>query len=118
MAHGERIQAYAGRHHRDKFERLEVRFRGVFCYVDAYVEPDSPSDGLLDVLSETRDEYVSRLRNTPLHLCRLRFFSDEEAWGIAHYTYGQEKYEDSFFGTGAWFGTPEEAFETCAMFLP
>ena len=69
------------------------------------------------VLGETRDEYVSRLRSTPLRLCRLRFFGDEEAWGLAHYTYSQEKYEDSFFATGAWFGTPEEAFETSAMFL-
>jgi hypothetical protein len=113
----QRIQRYAGQHHRDRFERLEVRFRGVFCYVDANVEPDSPSDDLLDVLGETRDEYVSRLRNTPLRLCRLRFFGDEEAWGMAYYTYSQEKYEDSFFATGAWFGTPEEAIETSAMFL-
>ena len=114
----QRIQAHVDEHHPRRFIRLGVRFRGVFCYVDAYVEPDSPTHDLLRILGETRAEYMARLRSTPLRLCRLRFFGDEEAWGLAYYTYSHERYEDSFFGTGGWYGTPEEGFETSVMFLP
>jgi hypothetical protein len=52
-----------------------------------------------------------------VHLCRLRYFSDEEAWSMAFYTYSNEKYEPSFFNNGTFRGTPEEAFETSAVYL-
>ena len=42
---------------------------------------------------ETRDEYMERLRNTPIHLCRLRYRGDEEHWGFAFFAYSSEKYE-------------------------
>lgn len=55
--------------------------------------------------------------DVPLHLCRLRYFRDEEAWSLAFYTYSHEKYEPCLFGNGSWHGTPEEAFEIGAMHL-
>lgn len=60
---------------------------------------------------------MERLRNTPLHLCRLRYFGDEEKWSMAFYTYSREKYEPCVFDTGSFHGTPEEAFETAAVYL-
>ena len=54
------------------------------------------------------------LFNTPTHLCRLRYFGDENKWGFAFYTYSNEKYELSVFPNGEFFGTPEEAFATSA----
>ncbi len=94
---------------------LDIRFRGQFCYVDAYTEPQPltpnwpPPDW-----SETREEYLTRLRNTPTHLCRLRFFGDEERWGFAFYTYSNERYELSIFPSGEFLGPPEEAFRVSA----
>ena len=65
-----RIQAYAAKRHAGKYTRLEIRFRGALCYIDAYVEPAKPTAALLQALGETRKEHLERLRTTPLHLCR------------------------------------------------
>lgn len=91
-----RIRAYAEAHYRGKWSRLDIRFRGALCYIDAYVEPQP---------------------HVPLHLCRLRYFRNEEAWSMAFYTYSHEKYEPCVFGNGTFHGTPEEAFEIGAIYL-
>ena len=36
---------------------------------------------------------------------------------MAFYTYSHERYEPSIFPNGTFQGTPEEAFETAAMYL-
>jgi len=54
------------------------------------------------------------MRNTPTHLCRLRYFGDMEKWGFAFYTYSNEKYELSVFMSGDFYGTIEDAFEISA----
>jgi hypothetical protein len=56
---------------------------------------------------------MERLRATPTHLCRLRYFGGER-WGFAFYTYSNERYELSVFPNGEFFGAPEEAFEVSA----
>jgi hypothetical protein len=111
----ERVQLYAARHHAGKFSRIDIRYRGPLCYIDAYTEPD-PSDVYVPE-GTTREERLERLRNTPIHLCRLRYFGNDNHWSFSFYTYSQEKYEPSFFLGGQDFGTPELAFETCAPFL-
>jgi hypothetical protein len=78
----QRIRAYAETHYRGKFgkfNRLDIRFRGVLCYIDAYIEPR---------------------QTVPLHLCRLRYFGNEKAWTMAFYTYSGKKYEPCVFGNG------------------
>jgi len=57
---------------------------------------------------------IERLRNTPTHPCRLRYFGDEEAWGFAFYTYSNDRYELSIFPSGDFYGSPEEAFHVSA----
>ena len=110
-----RIERYAAEHFAGRYTRLDVRFRGVFCYVNAYTEPEPlgpnwpPADWL-----ETREQYLERLRSTPTHLCRLRFFGDEERWGFAFYTYSNERYQLAAFPSGEFFGTPEDAFHVSA----
>ncbi|SRR6266550_3284395 len=86
----QRVRAYAEAHYGGKFNRLDIRFRGVLCYIDAYIEPR---------------------QTVPLHLCRLRYFGNEKAWTMAFYTYSGKKYEPCVFGNGTFHGTPEEAFE-------
>jgi hypothetical protein len=113
----QRIRMYAETHYAGKFTRLHIRFRGALCYIDAYTEPAAPSRGLLRALGETREQYLRRLRHVPGHLCRLRYFGDEESWSMAFYTYSNERYEPCTFGNGTFFGTPESAFEVGATYL-
>jgi len=104
-----RILAVAEVEFKGKYTRLDIRFKGQFCYIDAYTEPVL-SDGWPPAdWPETREEYEERLRSTPTHLCRLRYFGDDE-WGFAFYTYSHEKYELSMYDDGQFTGTPERAF--------
>jgi hypothetical protein len=111
-----RIVDYAAQNYPGKFIRIDVRFRGALCYIDAYTEPDLPR-GSVPPPGETRDQWIERLRNTPTHLCRIRYFGNENGWRFAWYSYAHEKYEPSFLITGNDHGTPEEAFETSAHFF-
>ena len=96
-------------------EEFAGRFRGQFCYIDAFTEPESPGPNWPPAdWPETREEYVERLRATPTHVYRLRYFGDEERWGFAFYTYSGERYELSVFPSGEFFGPPEEAFRVAA----
>lgn len=111
----QRIRRYAEQHFAGSYTRLEIRFRGQFCYIDAYTEPTPPEPNWPPAnWPETREEYLDRLRNTPTHLCRLRFFGNEERWGFAFYTDSHERYELSIFPSGEFYGPPEEAFRVSA----
>ncbi len=39
-----RIVSYAEAHYAGKYTRIDVRFNGYFCYIDAYTEPFVPED--------------------------------------------------------------------------
>lgn len=111
----QRIRRYAQEHFAGRYTRLDIRFRGQFCYIDAYIEPPPPPPNWPPPgWPETPEETAERLRNTPLHLCRLRYFGDQERWGFAFYTYSHERYELSMFPSGEFFGPPEEAFRVAA----
>ena len=96
---------------------MEVRFRGPFCYIDAYTEPEPPTKALLRSLGETKAQYYERLRNVPTHLCRLRYFAARDRWSVAFYTYSNGRYEPAIFPSGEWFGTPEEGLDLGAVYL-
>jgi hypothetical protein len=113
----QRILDHAEKHYSVRYNRIDVRFSGKFCYIDAYTEPYVPEDYDPALYRESREEHIERLRNTPTHLCRLRYFGDDDRWSMAFYTYSHEKYEPCFFNTGSWEGTPEEAFDTSAVYL-
>ena len=113
----DRILAYAEKYYAGEFNRIDVRFRGQFCYIDAYVEPYLPKKFDEKLFGETREEHIDRLRNTPIHLCRLRYSGLEDSWSMAFYTYSREKYEPCTFHNGSWTGSPEGAFEVAAVYL-
>lgn len=113
----QRIIAYAEKHYQGKYTRLDVRFRSQFCYIDAYIEPDVAPNWPPPDYPESREELIERLRNTPTHLCRLRYFGENKGWSFAFYAYSSEKYKLCMFANGTFFGTPEEAFEQSAMYL-
>ena len=111
-----RLRRYAEEHFAGRYTRLEIRFRGQFCYIDAYTEPEEPGPNWPPAdWPETRAEYLERLRTTPIHLCRLRYSGDEERWGFGFFAYSSEKYELSVFPSGEFFGPPEEAFQVSAQ---
>ncbi len=112
----QRIEKYAAENYAGKYTRLDIRFRGQFCYIDAYTEPYLSDGWPPEDWPETREEMMERLRNTPTHLCRLRYFGGDD-WGFAFYTYSHEKYELSVFPDGSFFGKPEDAFAASAMYL-
>jgi hypothetical protein len=111
----QRLRRAAEEHFAGRYTRLGIRFRGQFCYVDAYTEPEDPGPNWPPPdWPETRAEHLERLRATPTHLCRLRYFGDEERWGFAFYTYSNERYELSVYPSGEFLGPPEEAFQVAA----
>jgi len=110
-----RLRRYAEEHHAGRYTRLDIRFRAQFCYIDAYTEPVPPGPNWPPAnWPETREEYMERMRATPVHLCRLRYFGDEQRWGFGFFAYSSEKYEPSVFPSGQFFGPPEDAFEVSA----
>ena len=114
-ATGKRILEYAEEKYYGKFTRLDIKFKGALCYVDAFAEPDVRG-APWKVTKETRKQFVERLRSTPTHLCRLRYFGGDR-WSVAFFTYSNDRYQPTFFRSGGAFGTPEEAFEMGAVYL-
>ena len=114
----QRILLYAEQKYRGRYTRLDIRFRGPLCYIDAYREPDVTRGWPPEGGPETREEVAERLRSTPTHLCRLRYFGDEERWSLAFYTYSNEQYTPCVFHNGSFHGTPEEALDVGATYLP
>ena len=112
-----RILAHAKKKYKGKFTRLEVRFRGSLCYIDAYRKPNVPRGWPPKDWHETREQMLDRLRNTPTHLCRLRYFGDEDCWTLAFFTYSNEKYSPCVFHSGDFYGTPEEGLDVEATYL-
>jgi hypothetical protein len=80
-----RITDHAEKHYAGKFARLDIKFRGALCYIDAYKEPILEKGDPPKWMKETREEYIARLRNTPTHLCRIRHFHINR-WSVAFYT--------------------------------
>ncbi len=111
-----RILEHARKYYSGKYRRIEVRFRGALCYIDAFQEPDVGKKCTTACLGESRGQLIDRLRKTPIHLCRLRHF-DTGRWTLAFYTYSRERYEPCVFPNGEWFGTPEEGFDVGAQYL-
>ena len=111
----ERIEALAAQHFKGKYARLDIRFKGQFCYIGTLQEPQVPENFPPPDWGITREEYLERMRNTPMPLCRLRHFSADR-WSFGFYTHSNEKYELCLFDTGGFFGKPEDAFLQAGRF--
>jgi len=109
-----RIEAFAVEHFAGRYRELAIRFRGQFCYVDAFVDPDPLPADWTGPGDETAEEHQARLRDTQVHLCRLRFNGDPDRWTFAFYSYASGSYEPSRLFSGLDHGTPEEAFDLSA----
>ncbi len=111
----QRIEALAEQHFKGKYTRLDIRFRGQFCYIGAFQEPNVPEHFPPPEWGITREEYLERMRNTLMPMCRLRHFSADR-WSFGLFTYSNEKYELCSFETGKLEGKAEDAFLQAARF--
>lgn len=73
--------------------KLNLRFKGQFCYIDAC------EDG-----------------KKPFPLGRARYFS-ENNWSLAYYTYSNERYEPCLLPSGKDSGTLELSLQICETYL-
>jgi hypothetical protein len=110
-----RIVTHAEKRYAGRYAPLDLRFKGALCYIDAYREPETRGE-IWKITGETRQQFIERMRATPLHLCRLRHFAAER-WSVAFYTYSRERYGPCFLRSGEAFGTVEEGFDVGAVYL-
>ncbi len=88
-----RVDAYAATRPWSKSHKLQLRFRGQFCYVDE-IEKDG----------------------TTSPLGRLRYFHLSN-WSLDFYTYSNEKYTPCTLLTGKETGSLEECIAACELYL-
>ncbi len=103
-----RLERHVRAHWKDRCQEVVVRFRGAFAYIDAFPLQQQFMLG-------TTPEEQARIEATPTHLCRLGYLGNLERWEFAFFKYSDEKYEPSFLPSGAFVGTPEEAFDCAAQ---
>ena len=96
----ERLRKHATCRWKERCARVEVRIRGRFALVDAY---------LYDEEAEGKEEAV------PTHLCRLEYAGRPDLWGFAFYKYSTERYERSYLPNGSMGGTSEECFDCAGL---
>lgn len=87
--------------------KVAARFRGTFAYVDALPAAGEHPPG-------TPPEMRARIDATPVRLCRLGYLGSPDRWAFAFFKYSDQTYEPSFLPSGAFEGTPEEAFDCAA----
>lgn len=108
----ERIRVYAQKHFAGKYTELDIRFDGQLCYVDCYEEPKLPPGR--NAWIDDPEQYLARLRCTPIQLCRLQYLGNANRWGFEIFSYSSEQYEPNVFPSGNWQGAPEQAFALAA----
>ena len=96
---------YAGR-----CREVVVRFRGLYAYVDAFPVKD-------DIPPDASAEEIERIKATPIRLFRLGYVGDPNRWAFAFFKYSTESYEPSLAMSCSFQATPEEAFDTGAVYL-
>ena len=111
-----RILNHARDKYAGKYQKIDVRFDDDLCFIDAFRNPEPGSEVVAALTHETREQYVERIRNTPVHLVRLGYF-DEDRRSLSFYTYSHERYEPCSYPNGESLGTVEQAFDVGAVYL-
>jgi hypothetical protein len=102
------LEKYARAHWKDQCREVVVHFRGAYAYVDVF-----PFE--YQFMPGTTPKERAQIEATPTHLCRLGYIRRADLWAFAFFKYSDEKYEPSFLPSGAFAGTPEEAFDCAAQ---
>lgn len=105
-----RLERYAAAQYAGRCREVLVRFRGRYAYVDAYPVKEDLPPGI--GVGET-----DRIKSAPIHLFRLGYLGNAERWEFAFYKYSTETYQPSLTIACSFVGTPEEAFDTGAVYL-
>lgn len=103
-----RLERHVSAQWKHQCREVAIRFRGAFAYVDAFPLRHQ-------FMPETTPEERARIGATPTHLCRLGYLGGPDSWEFAFFKYSDEEYEPSVLPSGAFAGTPEEAFDCAAQ---
>ena len=102
----QRILAQASRHYAGEYERIDLRFRGRFCYIDCYKKPFVPEDynpGMVRGIARGAHRTVAEYPDSPLPVTLLW----ERGPLVDGFLYLQQrKYEPCTFGNGSWEKLP------------
>ena len=105
-----RLLRHVTKHWKNRVRKILLRFHGRYAYV-AVVEaaPGEETDPQVCRYVE-EEEY-------PLQLCRLGYIGSRNRWEYAFFKYSTEKYAPSVCASGSFVATPEEAFNSSAVYL-
>jgi len=106
----QRLERHAAAQYAGRCREVLVRFRGLYAYVDAFPVKEDHRPG-------ASAGEIQRIKTTPIHLCRLGYLGNPERWTFAFYKYSTEGYEPSITIAGSFEATPEEAFDTGAVYF-
>ena len=116
LAAAARLQAHFAKLGFSKYYRLDVRFRGALCYLDAYnLEPNIVTVNYWVSQGMDIEAAKARFLEIPTKLGRLRHF-DVNRWSYAFFTYSNERYEATTLN-GEWTGLPEQGLDIGCEYL-
>jgi len=104
----DRLETHARTAWNERCERVDIRFRGEYAYVDALQK-----DPWISPSADEQEE--EQIRETPVKLCRLTWTGNADSWEFAFYKYSNEQYEPSICFDGSFAGSPESCFDTAAQ---
>ena len=88
------VNAYSAKQSWSSYYKIQVRFRGQFCYIDTISEND----------------------NRIFAVCRLRQ-KIEGRWSLANFTYSNDQYMPYIFSNGKHEGTIKDALYSCELLM-
>lgn len=105
-----RLLRHVTKHWKNRVRKILLRFHGRHAYVAA-VEAVRGDEALPQVCR------YADAGEVPVELCRLGYLGRIDRWEYAFFKYSDEKYEPSLCASGSFLATPEQAFDSAAIYL-
>lgn len=106
----DRLLRHVNERWKGRVRKILLRFHGRYAYVAA-VEAERGEQVLPRVCRHVDAGEV------PTELCRLGYLGSIDRWEYAFFKYSDEKYAPSISASGSFVATPEQAFDTSAIYL-
>ena len=105
-----RLLRHVTEHWKNRVRKILLRFHGRYAYV-AVIEAAPGETTVPQVCRYVEEE------EWPLQLCRLGYVGSRNRWEYAFFKYSTETYAPSVCASGSFVATPEEAFDSSAVYL-
>ena len=110
-----RLLAHAEKHYAGRYGRLDVRFKGALCYIDAYTEPDAT--GTSWKIPGRRRSSTSTAFGTHRSISVACATSGRTAGAAPSTRTATSAMSPASSGSGEMIGTPEEGLDVGAVYL-